>query len=105
MPIYVASSEETFSSLHENIIEKNSAGYQTVATAQAICVSMRMFHGEITTIQKENPTLLKVQISFFSFFLVNLFFYFLRILPLLKKWDSLILLCLDLLEMYSMLIS
>jgi len=59
MPMYVSNAEETFSTLHESIIS-GSGGYQQIPTAQGLIVSMRLFHGDAATVQKENTTLLKV---------------------------------------------
>jgi len=58
MPIYLPNSEETFPALFENVIN-NSGGFTTQATAHALIISSRIFHGELQTIQKENPTTLK----------------------------------------------
>lgn len=63
MPIYIPTSEENFASLHDNIIN-NTGGFTTQATAQGLVISMRMFHGDIAVVQKENPTMLKVPIFF-----------------------------------------
>ncbi|KAL0580339.1 Deoxycytidine kinase 1 [Marasmius crinis-equi] len=59
MPIYVPTHEVSFSMLHHNIIEGNTREYEKSARAEMLAVSVKVFHGEATTIVRENTSVLQ----------------------------------------------
>ncbi|KAJ3278028.1 hypothetical protein HK104_002729, partial [Borealophlyctis nickersoniae] len=58
MPIFVPVSESGFGSLHEQIINR-VGGYESSARAEALNVTLRLFHGDAGPIIRENAMLLK----------------------------------------------
>ncbi|KAI3615340.1 cytoplasmic protein [Moniliophthora roreri] len=59
MPIYVPTHEAAFSMLHQNIIENNTKEYEKSPRAEMLAVSVKVFHGDASTIVKENTSLLQ----------------------------------------------
>lgn len=59
MPIYVPTNEALFSMLHQDIIANNSKEYDKSARAEMVAVALKIFHGESSTIIRENMSLLQ----------------------------------------------
>ncbi|CDS02661.1 hypothetical protein LRAMOSA00066 [Lichtheimia ramosa] len=59
IPIYTAGSESTFATLHEDIIAHNTKDYVKNPRAETLCVSLRMFFGQLDDVLKTNAALLQ----------------------------------------------
>ncbi|KIJ67558.1 hypothetical protein HYDPIDRAFT_127628 [Hydnomerulius pinastri MD-312] len=59
MPIYVPVNEALFSMLHQDIIAGNSKEYEKSPRAEMLAVSVKIFHGDASTIIRENMSLLQ----------------------------------------------
>ncbi|KAF9245029.1 hypothetical protein BU15DRAFT_59190 [Melanogaster broomeanus] len=59
MPIYVTVNEALFSMLHQDIIANNSREYEKSPRAEMLAVSVKIFHGDSSTIIRENMSLLQ----------------------------------------------
>ncbi|KAF8135611.1 hypothetical protein EV363DRAFT_1396094 [Boletus edulis] len=59
MPIYVPANEALFSMLHQDIIAGNSREFEKSSRAEMLAVSVKIFHGDVSTIIKENMSFLQ----------------------------------------------
>ncbi|KAH7888385.1 hypothetical protein F5I97DRAFT_2002325 [Phlebopus sp. FC_14] len=59
MPIYVPANEALFSMLHQDIIANNSKEYEKSPRAKMLAVSVKIFHGDASTIIRENMSFLQ----------------------------------------------
>ncbi|KAF9264233.1 cytoplasmic protein [Marasmius fiardii PR-910] len=59
MPIYIPTHEVSFSMLHHNIIENNSKEFEKSSRAEMLAVSVKVFHGDSSTIVRENTSILQ----------------------------------------------
>lgn len=59
IPIYTSASESTFATLHEDIIAHNTKDYVKNPRAETLCVSLRMFFGQLDDVLKTNAALLQ----------------------------------------------
>ncbi|KAG6331845.1 hypothetical protein ID866_7243 [Astraeus odoratus] len=59
MPIYVPTNEALFSMLHQDIIANNSKEYEKSPRAEMVAAALKIFHGESSTIIRENMSLLQ----------------------------------------------
>ncbi|KAL4080221.1 hypothetical protein V8B97DRAFT_1914290 [Scleroderma yunnanense] len=59
MPIYVPTNEALFSMLHQDIIANNSKEYDKSSRAEMVAVALKIFHGDSSTIVRENMSLLQ----------------------------------------------
>ncbi|EMD32101.1 hypothetical protein CERSUDRAFT_59129 [Gelatoporia subvermispora B] len=59
MPIYVPTSEATFSMLHQDILNKNTREFEKSPRAEMMAVSIKIFYGDAETIVRENTSLLQ----------------------------------------------
>ncbi|KAG6378093.1 putative cytoplasmic protein [Boletus reticuloceps] len=59
MPIYVPVNEALFSMLHQDIIAGNSREFEKSSRAEMLAVSVKIFHGDVSTIIKENMSFLQ----------------------------------------------
>ncbi|KAL0956056.1 hypothetical protein HGRIS_002226 [Hohenbuehelia grisea] len=59
MPIYVSSTEATFSMLHEDIMNNNFKEYEKSPRAEMLAVSVKVFRGDSSMIVRENMSLLQ----------------------------------------------
>ncbi|KAF8840035.1 hypothetical protein BDN67DRAFT_969174 [Paxillus ammoniavirescens] len=59
MPIFVPVNEGLFSMLHQDIIANNSREYEKSPRAEMLAVSAKIFHGDASTIIRENMSLLQ----------------------------------------------
>ncbi|KAF9071101.1 hypothetical protein BDP27DRAFT_1505129 [Rhodocollybia butyracea] len=59
MPIHVSKNETTFSMLHQNIIENNTAEFDKSPRAETLAVSIKVYRGDAKTIVKENTSVLQ----------------------------------------------
>ncbi|KAI9493267.1 hypothetical protein BDB00DRAFT_824192 [Zychaea mexicana] len=57
--IYTATSESTFATLHEDIINNNTKDFVKNARAEMVCVYLRMFYGQLDDVLKTNAALLQ----------------------------------------------
>ncbi|PWN49826.1 hypothetical protein IE53DRAFT_316947 [Violaceomyces palustris] len=59
MPIFVPVNEAAFSTLHQDIIASRIKEFEKSQRAEMLAVSVRVFHGETSTVVRENPSLLQ----------------------------------------------
>ncbi|KIM29799.1 hypothetical protein M408DRAFT_328621 [Serendipita vermifera MAFF 305830] len=59
LPIFVPVREVTFSTLHQAIIASDTGEFEKSPRAEMIAVTVKLFHGDASTIIKENPSLLQ----------------------------------------------
>ncbi|KAF8629268.1 hypothetical protein AX17_005847 [Amanita inopinata Kibby_2008] len=59
MPIYVATSESSFSMVHQSIINNNTKDFEKSPRAEMLVVSVKAFRGDVQTIVRENTSLLQ----------------------------------------------
>ncbi|OJA18408.1 hypothetical protein AZE42_06392, partial [Rhizopogon vesiculosus] len=59
MPIFVPTNEALFSMLHQDIIANNVKEFEKSPRAEMLAVSVKIFHGDSSTIIKENMSLLQ----------------------------------------------
>ena len=60
MPIFVANNEQDFASLPAAIASNQTGIYTTIATAQALVISLQAFHGDVAAVTKDNGLLAAV---------------------------------------------
>ncbi|KAF9562776.1 cytoplasmic protein [Agrocybe pediades] len=59
MPIYVPTSETSFSMIHQNIINNNTKEFEKSTRAESLAVSIKAFRGDAKAIIRENTALLQ----------------------------------------------
>ncbi|EJD42755.1 cytoplasmic protein [Auricularia subglabra TFB-10046 SS5] len=59
MPIFVPVQEDSFSTLHQDIIAGRTKEYEKSARAEMVAVNVKAFHGDAKTIVRENPSLMQ----------------------------------------------
>lgn len=59
MPIFVPVAEAAFSTLHQDIIASRIKEFEKSPRAEMLAVNVKVFHGETSTIVRENPSLLQ----------------------------------------------
>ncbi|KII92851.1 hypothetical protein PLICRDRAFT_696130 [Plicaturopsis crispa FD-325 SS-3] len=59
MPIYTPTNEGHFSTIHQEIIANNTKEFEKSPRAEALAVSIKIFHGDANTIIRENTSLLQ----------------------------------------------
>ncbi|KAJ7594838.1 C2 domain in Dock180 and Zizimin proteins-domain-containing protein [Mycena floridula] len=59
MPIFVPSSEISFSMIHQNIISNNFKEFEKSSRADSMAVSIKVFRGDLETVVRENTSLLQ----------------------------------------------
>ncbi|KAG8964810.1 hypothetical protein FRC03_001343 [Tulasnella sp. 419] len=59
LPIFVPVNEAAYSTLHQDLIASRTKEFEKSPRAEMLAVTIRVFHGEASTIIKENPSLLQ----------------------------------------------
>ena len=59
MSIYVPTNEISFSMIHQNIINQNTKEYEKSSRADSMAISLKVFHGNLKTVVRENTSLLQ----------------------------------------------
>ncbi|KAG8997177.1 hypothetical protein FRB93_000463 [Tulasnella sp. JGI-2019a] len=58
MPIFVPTNEASYSTLHQDLIAGKTKEYEKSTRAEMLVISVKAFHGDSTTIVRENPSIL-----------------------------------------------
>lgn len=59
IPIYTASTDSAFATLHEDIINNNTKDIGKHARAETLCIYLRMFYGQLVDVLRSNASLLQ----------------------------------------------
>jgi hypothetical protein len=47
----------------KDIIKKNASAYQKISKANGVCIGLQLFHGELSKVTEDNPSLSKAEIT------------------------------------------